>query len=42
METCWYKIFGRMGGDQLTGEITLIVGDEVTGRDELTGRGPDF
>ena len=42
METCLWNIFGRLGGDQLTGGITLTVGDEVTGGDELTERGPDF
>ena len=36
METCWWKIFSRMGRDQLTGGVELTVGDE------LTGRGPDL
>ena len=36
METYWWKIFGRMGGDHLTGGVELTVGDK------LTRRGPDF
>ena len=36
VETCWWKMFGRMGGDHSTG------GNELTVGDELTGRGPDF
>ena len=36
VESCWWKIFGRMGGDQLTGAVELTVGDELTGRE------PDF
>ena len=31
VENCWWKIFGRMGGDQLTGGVELTVGDELTG-----------
>ena len=32
VETCLWKIFGRMGGDQLTvGGAELIVGDELGG-----------
>ena len=32
VESCWWKLFGRMGGDQLTGGVELTVGDELTGR----------
>ena len=32
METCCWKINGRIGGDQLTGAVKLTVGDELTGR----------
>ena len=34
METCWGKIFGRMGGDQLTGGVELTVEDELIGGDQ--------
>ena len=31
METCWWKISGRMGRDQLTGGVELTDGDQLTG-----------
>ena len=31
VDTCWWKIFGRMGGDQLTWGVELTVEDKLTG-----------
>ena len=33
----WWEIFGRLGGNQLTGVVELTVGYELTVGDELTG-----
>ena len=41
-ENILWKIFGRMGGDQLTGGVELTVGGGLTGRYELTVSGLDF
>ena len=31
MKNCWWKIFGRMRVDQLTGGVELTIEDELTG-----------
>ena len=36
VETCWWEMFDKMGGDKLTWGFGLTVGDELTARE------PDF